>query len=212
MAANTRSHWTVLEASPSWDIANKQCREQQRRTVHWTNHAFRDNLLSLRTRTILEHCSDSFLVMCPYLYINSCSLTTDEHKQHQSDSTTYLRESPIDHITLVRLLVINNMTRTSRSAHLPLGNSTPPSQARGQGHGEGSNPRTTSARGITRVERARQIRNERDRKQRCGEIKGIFIPRKQSTLPKNTTKGFKDTAKENSIDDLYSASSLPHPQ
>ena len=104
------------------------------------------------------------------------------------------------------------MTRTSRSAHLPLGNSTPPSQAHGQGHGEGSNPRITSARGNARVERARQTRNERDRKQRRGEIKGIFIPRKQSTLPKNTTKGSKDTAKDDSIDDVYSVSSLPHPQ
>lgn len=150
--------------------------------------------------------------MCPCLYINSCSLATDKHQQHQSDSTTYLGESPIDHITLVCLLVIDNMTRTSRSAHLPLGNSTPTSQAQGQGHGEGSNPRTTSARGNARVERARQTRNERDRKQRRGEIKGIFIPRKQSTVPKNTTKGSKDTAKEDSIDDLHSASSLPHPQ
>ena len=150
--------------------------------------------------------------MCPCLYINSCSLATDKHQQLQSDSTTCLGESPIDHITLVCLLVIDNMTRTSRSAHLPLGNSTPPSQAQGQGHGEGSNPRTTSARGNARVERARQTRNERDRKQRRGEIKGIFIPRKQSTVPKNTTKGSKDTAKEDSIDDLYSASSLPHPQ
>jgi hypothetical protein len=104
------------------------------------------------------------------------------------------------------------MTRNSRSAHLPLGNSAPPSQGQGHGQGEGSNPRTTSNRGIAHVERARQTRNERDRKQRRGEIKGPFIPRKQFARPMNTTRGSKDTAKEDSIADLYSASSLPHPQ
>ena len=35
---------------------------------------------------------------------------------------------------------------------------------------------------------------------------------KQLPRPKTTTEGFKDTEKENSIDDFYSASSLPHPQ
>jgi hypothetical protein len=80
-------------------------------------------------------------------------------------STTCLGESPIDYITLVHLLVVDNITRNLRSAHLPLGNGNAPSQGHGQGQGAGLVPCG---------DRARQTRNERDRKIRRAEMKGVF--------------------------------------